>query len=251
MKRALLALPLVLAACGGHASATTHATSGSFTVHRYGRGALRTWIFAPATKPKLIVVFVHGLGDQLETTPSHHRPWLEHLAREGYEVVYPAYEATPLQNGALKHLVQGLANAAGHVPAGVPVAAIGYSRGGRLVVDYASISSATGLVPRRIFSVFPAGTMDTPLNLAPLDGRTKVLIVAGDADQTVAAVGANQLITQLAIAGFPYADVHFEFVRSHGFFVADHFSVLRDDAGSRRAFWARADRFFAPLLRRA
>jgi hypothetical protein len=41
--------------------------------------------------------------------------------------------------------------------------------------------------------------------------------------------------------------VHFEVVRSHGFFVADHLSVLRDDAGSRQAFWARADRFFAPL----
>jgi hypothetical protein len=247
MKRAFLVLPLVLAACGGHGSPTSHATAASFTVHRYGRGALRTWIFVPAAKPTLIVLFVHGLGDQLETTPYHHRPWLEHLAREGYEVVYPAYEAAPLQNGALKHLVQGLATAAAHVPAGVPVAAIGYSRGGRLVVDYASISSATGLVPGRIFSVFPAGTMDTPLNLEPLDGRTKVLIVAGDADQTVADVGANQLITQLAIASFPYADVHFEVVRSHGFFVADHLSVLRDDAGSRQAFWARADRFFAPL----
>jgi dienelactone hydrolase len=216
-------------------------------VSSYGKGASRAWVFAPAATPKLIVLFVHGLGDQHETTPYYHRPWLEHLAREGYEVVYPAYESFPLQNGALKHLVQGLATAAGHVALGVPVAAIGYSRGGRLVMDYASVSEATGLVPARIFSVFPAGTMDPPLNLAPLDGRTKVLIVAGDADQTVANVGANQLITQLAIAGFPYADVHFEVVRSHGFFVADHLSVLRNDAGSRRAFWARADRFFAPL----
>lgn len=193
------------------------------------------------------MLFVHGLGDRRETTPYYHRPWLEHLAREGYEAVYPAYEAFPQQNGALKHLVQGLAVASAHVPAGVPVAAVGYSRGGRLVMDYASVSASAGLVPRRILSVFPAGTMDEPLNLAPLDGRTKVLILAGDQDQTVANIGANQLVTQLAIAGFPYADVHFEVVHSHGFFVADHLSVLRDDEGSRRAFWARADRFFAPL----
>jgi hypothetical protein len=43
--------------------------------------------------------------------------------------------------------------------------------------------------------------------------------------------------------------VHFENVRSHGFFVADHLSVLSDEAGARSAFWARADRFFAPLVR--
>jgi predicted alpha/beta-hydrolase family hydrolase len=245
MRRALLFLPLVLAGCG-HTTAR-HAAQPSFTVSTYGTGALRAWVFAPATRPRLVVLFVHGLGGQRETTPYYHRPWLEHMAREGYEVVYPAYEAFPLQNGALKHLVQGIATAAPHVAHGVPVAAIGYSRGGRLVMDYASISAATGLVPGRIFSVFPAGTMDQPLDLTPLDGHTKVLIVAGDQDQTVANVGANQLVTQLAIAGFPYADVRFEVVHSHGFFIADHLSVLRDEPGARKAFWARADRFFAPL----
>ena len=90
--------------------------------------------------------------------------------------------------------------------------------------------------------------MDPPLKLQPLDGRTKVLILAGDRDGTVADVGANQLITQLAIAGFPYGDVHFEVVRSHGFFIADHLSVLSDSPGARHAFLDRADRFFAPLV---
>lgn len=249
MRRALVLLPLLLAACGAGPAQQSHGAFAPFTVHSYGRGAQRTWVFAPVAPPKLVVLFVHGLGGQRETTPYYHRPWLEHLAREGYEVVYPAYEAFPLQNGALKHLVQGIATAASHVASGVPVVAIGYSRGGRLVMDYASVSSVTGLVPGRIFSVFPAGTMDQPLDLAPLDGHTKVLIVAGDQDQTVANVGANQLITQLAIAGFPYADVLFEVVRSHGFFVADHLSVLRDEPGARKAFWARADRFFAPVAR--
>lgn len=237
-------LPFLVAACGAQ---HPKAVAPPFTVHMYGSGATRAWVFEPSARPKLIVLFVHGLGDQLETTPYHHRPWLEHMAREGDEVVYPAYEAQPLQNGAMKHLVQGIEVAAPHLARNVPVAAIGYSRGGRLVVDYASISSVTGLSPRRIFSVFPSGTMDTPLNLEPLDGHAKVLIVAGDQDQTVANVGANQLVTQLAIAGFPYADVKFEVVRSHGFFIANHLSVLENSAGARHAFWDRADRFFAPL----
>ena len=91
--------------------------------------------------------------------------------------------------------------------------------------------------------------MDTPLDLAPLDGHTKVLIVAGDEDRTVANIGANQLVTQLAIAGFPYKDVKFEVVRSHGFFVADHLAVLDDSPAAQQAFWSRADRFFAPLVK--
>ena len=247
MRRFLLALPLLLAACG---STAHHADPPSFTVHSYGTGATRAWVFEPSTPPKLVVVFVHGLGGQKETTPALHREWLAHMAREGFEVVYPAYEATPLQRYAMKHLVEGVATASPHVAKNVPVAAIGYSRGGRLVADFASISAVTGLVPRRIFSVFPAGTMDAPLDLAPLDGHTKVLIVAGDEDRTVANTGANQLIAQLAIAGFPYGDVHFEVIRSHGFFVADHLSVFDDSPAAQKAFWVRADRFFAPLLAR-
>ena len=95
-------------------------------------------------------------------------------------------------------------------------------------MDYASVSSATGLVPGRILSVYPSGIMDALLNLAPLAGHTKVLILAGDRDTTVGSVGASQLVTQLAASGFPYADVRLETVRSHGAFVADHLSVLSD-----------------------
>jgi dienelactone hydrolase len=244
MRRALLLLvPLVLAACGG----TT--TTPTFTVHRYGHGATRTWVFTPSTRPRLIVLFVHGLGNTRETTPHYHRPWLAHLALEGYEAVYPGYETIPYQPKGLKHLVQGIVAAAPHLPKGVPVAAIGYSRGGRLVMDYASVAAVTGLIPRRIVSVFPSGIMDPLLSLAPLAGRTKVLILAGDKDTTVGTIGASQLVTQLAASGFPYRDVRFEGVHSHGAFVADHLSVLADTPGARQAFWARADRFFAPLAR--
>ena len=248
MRRSLLVLlPLTLAAC-----ASAHkqvATPPSVSVHLYGRGATRAWVFAPATQPRLIVLYVHGLGNTRETTPYYHRPWLMHLAREGYEVVYPAYETFPYQPGGLKHLIQGVGVALPHVAKGVPVAAIGYSRGGRLVMDYASVSSTTGLVPGRILSLFPSGIMDALLNLAPLTGHTKVLILAGDRDTTVGSVGASQLVTQLAASGFPYADVRFETVRSHGGFIADHLSVLSDTPAAQQAYWARADRFLAPLAK--
>jgi hypothetical protein len=41
--------------------------------------------------------------------------------------------------------------------------------------------------------------------------------------------------------------VRFEAVHSRGAFVADHLSVLNDTPAARRAYWARGDRFFAPL----
>jgi acetyl esterase/lipase len=246
MRWSLLLVPLLLAACGSTATAHRDATP-TVRVHTYGRGATRTWVFVPAGSPRLIVLFVHGLGNQRETTPFYHRPWLEHLAREGYEVVYPAYETFPYQPGGLKHLALGVAASVPRLARGVPVAAIGYSRGGRLVMDYASIASATGLVPRRVLSVYPSGSMDALMNLAPLAGHTKVLILAGDKDTTVGTVGAGQLVTQLAASGFPYGDVRFEPVHSHGSFVADHLSVLNDTPAARRAYWSRADRFFAPL----
>ena len=58
------------------------------------------------------MLFVHGLGSKREATPYYHRPWLMHLAREGYEVVYPGYETFPYQPGGLKHLIQGVGVAA-------------------------------------------------------------------------------------------------------------------------------------------
>ena len=93
-RSALLLLPLALAACG---SGAKHITGPPpVNVHLYGRGASRVWIFAPDVRPKLVVLFVHGLGSKREATPYYHRPWLMHLAREGYEVVYPGYETFPV-----------------------------------------------------------------------------------------------------------------------------------------------------------
>jgi acetyl esterase/lipase len=237
MRRALLVLPFLLAGCGGAKTAAP-----PFTVASYGHGASRVWLFRPDGEPRAAVVFVHGAGDVKETTPYYHRPWLEHLAREGVAVVYPRYELYPGQQGALRHLEDGVCVAAAKLRGEVPVVAIGYSRGGRLVCEWASLARRTGLAPYAILSVFPSGAMDAIHDLSPLAGHTKVVILAGDRDEVVGTIGANQLVTQLAASGFPYADLRFEPVRSHGAFVATHLSVLEDSPGARAAFWKRADR---------
>jgi hypothetical protein len=240
----LLVVPVLAAACGDGGNAA----GPSFTVRAYGRGAERVWLFLPAEKPRAAVVFVHGAGDQRETTPYYHRPWLEHLARSGVAVAYPRYESYPLERGALGHLEAGVRTAAGKLPPGIPVVGIGYSRGGRLVCEWASQARRTGLFPRAILSVFPSGQMDPMHDLHPLAGRTKVVILSGDADRVVGTVGVAQLVAQLAASGFPYGDLRHEKVRSHGFFVATHGSVLEDSAAARRAFWAPADRLLADVV---
>src|SRR5215217_4411452 len=233
MRRALVVLPkLLVAGCGGGSDTSA---APPFTVASYGHGASRVWIYEPRGVTRAVAVFVHGAGDERETTPYYHRPWLEHLARTGVAAVYPRYEVSPLQPGALRHLENGVRLASRKLPDDVPVLGIGYSRGGRLVFEWArEARRSTGLFPQAILSVFPSGQMDAMHDLHPLAGRTKVLILSGDADQVVGTVGVAQLADQLAASEFPYADVQHERVRSHGFFVATYLSVLENDAVARR-----------------
>jgi predicted esterase len=244
MRRALLVLPLVLAGCGAGADTSSRAT---FTVRSFGHGPSRVWLYEPRDDARAVVVFVHGHGDVRETTPYYHRPWLEHLARERVAVVYPRYELYPGQAGALGHLEAGVRVAASKLPRDIPAIGIGYSRGGRLVCEWASQARRTSLFPRPILSVFPSGQMDPIHDLSPLAGHAKIVILAGDRDEVVGMHGVNQLVTQLAASQFPYRDVRFEPVRSHGAFVASHLSVLEDSPGAQAAFWRRADRMIDAL----
>jgi len=211
--------------------------------HSYGRGADQVWVYGPeGRKPRALVLFVHGAGDAREDTPYYHRPWIRHLVARGNVVVYPRYEPFPGGPRVLAHLVRGARLGAEHAAPGVPVVAIGYSRGGRLVMEYAAVAHGVPPVPDAILSVFPSGAMDPIHDLRTIAKGTRVVILAGDRDEVVGTIGASQLVTQLAASGFPYARLRFEPVRSHGAFVATHLSVLEDSPGARAAFWARADR---------
>jgi acetyl esterase/lipase len=214
----------------------------------YGHGADRVWIFRPEHgKPKHVVLFVHGLGDQLETTPVHHQAWLEHLAREGNAVLYPRFELHPAAPEPLRHLLAGARLGWKQLGVDAPVLAIGYSRGGRLVMDYAALAHGVQPVPRTILSVFPAGSMDPLQNLATIRKGTKVVLLAGDHDEVVGTHGVNQLVTQLAASGFPYGNLTYQVVLSQNGFFATHLSVLDDTEGAHAAYWDRADRLLDQL----
>jgi acetyl esterase/lipase len=243
---AVFCLAVAVAGCGAGAKARP-----GFTESSVGSGAYRVWVFRPARKPTSVVVFVHGQGDLKETTPAYHRPWLEHLARNGSIVLYPKYELTPGAPGAVVHMALGLRAAAARLHlAGLPTLGIGYSRGGWLVFAYATVAKVSGLRLNGILSVFPVSP-EVPSALRRIPPGTRIDVVAGDMDRRVGKIGAAQILTLLGYAGYPHSLTTAKLVRSHGDFKATHLSVFETSAAARTAFWNRADDLLDELRSRS
>ncbi len=235
---ALAALPLT--GCGS----TAHRAAKKPTAHEegpFGRGADQYWLFRPAGPPSAIVVWVHGLATS-ELTPVNHRPWLLHLARQGDAVVYPRYEISPGSFGAIRHTTAAVGAARRRLGnPDLPSVVVGYSRGGRLAVEYTAVAPAFGKPPAAVMSIFPGQVnpaAEERIDLRSLDRKTRVVILVGDHDNRE---GARELLQRLQTAAVPASQVHAVLVQSVAGFVADHLSVFRTSPEARRAFWARAD----------
>ena len=207
-----------------------------------GHGADRVWLFRPPETPKDAVVFVHGLGGPVEDTPANHLPWIHHLVDQGNAVVYPRYEVAP-GPAPVPHIVRGVRTALARLGGDPTVAVIGYSRGGRLAVEFAAVSTRNDLpAPKAVMSVFPsARAVDQTIGLRQLDPATRLDILVGQADD-IGRLGALELLSRLRRAGFPAEHVQAWVVRSKPGFTADHFSALQDTSQARTAFWDPADR---------
>jgi predicted esterase len=237
VRRALAAalLALVLGGCDGSSSGTLDPPVGS--------GADRAWVLRPDGAPRSVVVFVHGLGGPGEIEPTNHLPWLRHLVAQGNAVIYPAYETQPGGTRAVDHILAGVGNGLrelGHPQ--VPLAAIGYSRGGRLVVEWAALQRPA---PRAVLSVFPSQInpmMEPAIDLAKLDHTMRLQVLVGDRDEAVGNAGAAELLDRLLTFGFPQQNVEGSVVHSTPDLVADHFAPLDTGADARRFFWVPGDR---------
>jgi len=239
-----LAPALGVAGCGSGTAPQGPLTAVSNTV---GTGADRAWVIQPSRgDPISVVVFLHGLGDQAETTPVHHRPWLDHLARSGSYVIYPRYELHPGGPLGVKHAATGMLTALDQVDPGrkLPLVLAGYSRGGGMAVELAALAPAVGLAPKAVFGVLPAD-MDPGLDYRAISPATQVLFLVGDMDTVVGDAGARHLTERLLAAGFPRVNVHTQVVRSPLGFEATHLSVLSDANAARRAYWLPLDRVVA------
>jgi acetyl esterase/lipase len=241
----LFALLLLAAGCGS--SERAQAPPRVSLNGPFGKGASQVWIFRPSGKPRSLFVFIHGLGSH-ELTPQNHRPWLEHLARRGSAVLYPRYEQRAGDRDAVLHVLAGIRIGMKRLGSpDVPLVAIGYSRGGELVADYAAVARAAGPPAAAVVSVFPAAVdpADPPLDLRGIDPAALVTILVGDRDEVVGGGGARQLLARLQQAGFPPERITINPVRSHGGFVASHLAPLGTSPAARDAFWRPADELVA------
>ena len=227
-------LVVVLAGCGSH-------WQPKFVSHGVGKD--QYWTLASRGKPKAVVVLLHGLGqnsgEQLE-------PWQAHLAREGYDVIFPRYEQPPPDPQARNNIVGAVGRALGDFGRpNVPLVLLGHSRGGRLAVEAAAF-----LKPKLVIAFYPGQinpSFEPPTNLRLIPRTTQIWIFVGDRDRSVGNAGALELDRRLVAFGFPASHIHGAVIHSRGF-VADHMSVYDLSAAAKRAIWDRADRLIAASL---
>ena len=243
----LLAAVAVVAGCGGGSNSSTSTAPKLTPLVTQGpvnSGPDEVWFYAAKGKPRSLVIFLHGFGGPTEETPANHLPWLKHLAANGSDVVYPRYEVGgspdpfPSIDAAVRTATEKLGKP--HVP----VVVIGYSRGGRIAVDYAALRARVGHEPKLVLTVFPA-LYSPHERLAPfkyLDGKMKLAIMLGDEDTSVGFEGGRTILARLKLANFPPSQIKLIGVKSHGKFKATHLSVLDDSPAARRAFWLPTDR---------
>lgn len=254
---ALIALAgaAVASGCGSSSSpsapATTRAAVRPVVERAYGKGANRVWVFQRQGQqnPRAVVVFLHGLYDNVEATPLNHLAWLRHLASKGDAVLYPRYEAAPGAPGAVFHALKGVIAGmrAVNPVVTVPVVFIGYSRGGGMAFDLAALAPSVHVSPRAVLSVFPA-LMDPPTNFSAIPG-SRILFLVGDKDTNVSHVGRDRIVRYLRAVGYPQRLVRTQIVHSTPTFTADHFSAMGDSPAVHAAFWAPADRLVDAAVR--
>ncbi|HEY7148794.1 MAG TPA: hypothetical protein VH420_05045 [Gaiellaceae bacterium] len=242
-----LAAIVALAGCGG--SKTTYPKTAT-VIGPIGQNDDAVWVYRPAGKPKDLVVFFHGQGGPDEATPKNHLPWIRHLVKHGSIVIYPRFEVFYTQD-PIPHIATGVRAATDRVDVkGLPVLAIGYSRGGALAIEYGAAAKRNKLpVPGEIMSIFPAsvGNEGKIVDLKPLDHATEVVIQMGQADRVVGRNGARILLRRLEQGGFPAKKVRLDFVNSGPGFVADHGSPLGTSPAAQAAFWSVADEMLGEL----
>jgi len=209
-----------------------------------GVGQSQFWTVQSKGKPKAVVVFLHGLGqdsgEQLE-------PWQAHLASEGYDVIYPRYEQPPPNPQARNAIVGAVGLALGTLGRpNVPLVILGHSRGGRLAVEAAAF-----LKPKLVLAFYPGvinPQFEPATNFALIPKTTQIWLSVGDRDTSVGNSGAVEMAERLLHFHVPIKQIHAATIHSNGF-VADHMSVYDLSPAAKRAIWDRADRLIAQALK--
>lgn len=242
----VLAALFLAAGCGGGGAAYPTRESIQSANTEVANGV---WMFLPAGKPKRLVIFFHGQGGPIEATPQNHRPWIDHLVGKGAAVIYPRYEIDYSQ-AVIDPAIEGVQTANKRLAiTGVPVVALGYSRGAAMAVEYAALAERRGVpVPDAVETVNPVPYGETAriVNLKPIRPKTIVAVLISDKDPH-AVDGSTMLLHRLRDAGFPGKQIELNVAHSRDGFVADHLAPLSATPAARAAYWAPTDALLAGL----
>jgi dienelactone hydrolase len=127
----------------------------------------------------------------------------------------------------------------------LPVVAVGYSWGAKLVTDYAVKARRWGPPPPRgVMSVFQPDLYygGPPEALPPK--ATRVVLLSGDSDCHICALAYRDWLV-----GFPRAQREEITIRSRPGWVADHDAPARSDRLTRLLIWKRLDDLVRRVLR--
>ncbi len=221
---AALALAGALAAASAHA-ATPPAQpkdgpggaaylAASVVKKAVGRASAATYVFhgtgAPPPQGRPVVVLLHGWGI---VNPQAYGAWIEHLAREGYLVLFPRFQevnrtrpadATRVAAGLVKDALGALATDAEAKPDLAHVALLGHLAGAPLAANLAAAAKASGLpVPKLVYAVMPGGIAHDAAargivldDLGRIDPDTLLVAVIGDRDARAADMGARRILRE-------------------------------------------------------
>lgn len=179
-----------------------------------GRGTASTYAFyaagaAPETGRPVAIV-LHGWG---AVNPQSYGGWIDHLARQGWLILYPRFQevnrtrpadAPAIAESLVKAALAEIATDGEAKPDLGRVAMIGHLAGAPLAMDLAAAAKAQGLpVPKLIFAVMPGGIASGPksrgiaLNdLSAIDPATLIVTMVGDKDTRAADLAAKRLLRE-------------------------------------------------------
>ena len=132
-----------------------------------GQASAATYVFHMAGQPaqaRPVIVFLHGWG---AVNPSSYGGWIDHLARRGYLVLFPAFQtvgrtrpvdATANARKLVAAALAALADDKDARPDTSRFAVIGHSAGAGIAANLAADPAASGLpAPRAVFALMAGG----------------------------------------------------------------------------------------------
>ena len=221
-----------------------------------GKGLTRTYIIRKKglAGAQPAVVFLHGFGSSLVVG---YEPWIEHLARQGLTVIFPAWQQPPFPTDGSQNprtnMFDGVELAVKAVPVQEnKVAVLGFSAGAALAFDYAALAGPEDVPKARlVYSIYPGrafpGQTKPILPIPSVTGMepdAKVVTLVSRKDKEAGTKWGLEQYAALAGRGAELREL--VYVTKKG--LTDHYAPADYDSKARRVFWQPFDRLLTSHL---